>query len=46
MPKAPPLVFGPRGEAHWLAGVLLITAEDAALAIVRNGLSVEDAAMR
>jgi Zn-dependent peptidase ImmA (M78 family) len=32
-------------EANWLAGVLLIT-EDAALAIVRNGLSLEEAASR
>lgn len=32
-------------EADWLAGVLLIT-EDAALAIVRNNLSLEDAASR
>lgn len=32
-------------EADWLAGVLLVT-EDAALAIVRNGLSLEDAATR
>ena len=30
-------------EANWLAGVLLIS-EDAALAIVRNGLSFEAAA--
>jgi Zn-dependent peptidase ImmA (M78 family) len=32
-------------EADWLAGVLLIT-EDAALAIVRNGLSLEEAAAK